>query len=101
MKQQQVVSSHSYRRITTGKHKEDYDEKEKEENVQFLQVSIWYPAASGCEDAVERDVLVVAKSKKSALKKAKKYIRDMEAYGVEDEAPSRIEVEKLHGIPMK
>lgn len=39
MKQQQVVSSHSYRRITTGKHKEDYDEKEKEENVQFLQVA--------------------------------------------------------------
>lgn len=75
--------------------------KKKKKTYNFYQVSIWYPAASGCEDAVERDVLVVAKSKKSALKKVKKYIRDMETYGVEDEAPSRIEVEKLHGIPMK
>lgn len=75
--------------------------KKKKKMYNFYQVSIWYPAASGYEDAVERDVLVVAKSKKSALKKAKKYIRDMETYGVEDEAPSRIEVEKLHGIPMK
>lgn len=76
-------------------------EKKKKKKYNFYQVSIWYPAASGYEDAVERDFLVVAKSKKSALKKAKKYIRDMEAYGVEDEAPSRIEVEKLHGIPMR
>ena len=52
--------------------------KKKKKTYNFYQVSIWYPAASGCEDAVERDVLVVAKSKKSALKKAKKYIRDME-----------------------
>lgn len=75
--------------------------KKKKKTYNFYQVSIWYPAASVCEDAVERDVLVVAKSKKNALKKAKKYIRDMEARGVEDEAPFRIKVEKLHGIPMR
>ena len=73
----------------------------KKKTYNFYQVSIWYPAASVCEDAVERDFLVVAKSKNSALKKAKKYIRDMEARGVEDEAPFRIKVEKLHGIPMR
>ena len=75
--------------------------KKKKKTYNFYQVSIWYSAASVCEDAVERDVLVVAKSKKNALKKAKKYIRDMEARGVEDEAPFRIKVEKLHGIPMR
>lgn len=75
--------------------------KKKKKTYNFYQVSIWYPVASVCEDAVEKDVLVVAKSKNSALKKAKKYIRDMEARGVEDEAPFRIKVEKLHGIPMR
>ena len=73
----------------------------KKKMYNFYQVSIWYPAKSGCEDAYERDVLVVAKSKKSAVKKAMKYLETIEDCCIEDTAPHHIEAEKLHGIPMQ